>query len=166
MNTLLVLAALGQWTYAGFHSDPPKSKPIVPVVKPAPKPTNNLLRSPDCNCPPYNCQCDIPCRCAKPATAKPVEPPKARTEPYRRKDVSGQSWRYPPEGSTREVVPADLEILDAFVRGRNSVLQPSINSPPPAPLYYATPQVAPQTPATPPTTFYAPPMIGAAACRT
>jgi hypothetical protein len=125
MNTLLVLAVLGQWTYAGFHSDPPKAKSPVdpPPAAPAPKPKNNLLRSPECNCPPYNCQCDIPCRCAKPATAKPAEPakeaPKTWVPIYRRDSQGNQCTGY--AGYERE--------LDAFIRGRESALAQQAQAP-------------------------------------
>lgn len=47
--------------------DPP---PAAPATKPK---SNNLLRSPECCCPPYECECTN-CRCASVIAAKPPKP--------------------------------------------------------------------------------------------
>ncbi len=102
----MILQFLGDFALAFALAAPPEPLKIAPP--PAPK--ANALRSADCNCPPYNCQCSMPCRCAAPAkpteTAKP-EPPKLQY--WRLADDTGQVWQW-----------SDREGLILWVKARNA----------------------------------------------
>ncbi len=88
MNTLLLIAVLGQWTSAGWFADPPKpTPPVVKPVKPDPppvaKPAPKTCTNPDCCCAPGPCFCEPgKCKAATVTVAqRSVESPPAAPAP-------------------------------------------------------------------------------------
>ena len=109
MNTLLILAIIGQWSYGGFVANP------APAPPPATVKSSINCPNAGCNCPPYDCCCGTICRCAPKAEAKPTTAPAAPPpQLWRLADRTGQVWEF-----------HDREKLILWVQARNFEVQAS-----------------------------------------
>ena len=105
MTSLLALAAVGSWTYAGFLAEPTPTVPTPPQASAPDRPIAPEVERPEVEEP----EVDEPePKAPSPSTMAPAGPPARPTLRYRLADARGQHWEH-----------ADPEYLRKFVVERN-----------------------------------------------